>query len=340
MLLNKPVVNKFQNLNMMLPWEGYVLSEIFVIVRWFLQTLQAHKLNMIRREKLARHPRTTWRIWACDVRPTLRMIPTIVIMEYSKYILVMLTKIITDIYTSGISTILTSPYFNHQLCHLSLVCHSIYIVFPIKHGTYKIKKLGKKSENRISVSQSTPSIHCLAHTTPHGSIKTMPTFWKIVVIDSLLEIEGTKISRLSTRGKYSTCALPLSGTTTIKQDGGIWDSECGYEHRKSWRSASGSCWWTNLSTFRRNTVSIKRFELLSRFQPVPRKLIAPWNQCHHSLLKPWRITCAIWRLSVSVFKSELFGEECSTLSKLIWTQEMRATLAACREPSGKLWQLC
>ena len=50
----------------MLPWEGYVL---LVIARRILQTLQAHKLNMIKREKLARHPRTTWRIWACDVRP-------------------------------------------------------------------------------------------------------------------------------------------------------------------------------------------------------------------------------------------------------------------------------
>ena len=58
---------------MMLPQEGYVLSENFVIVRRFLQTLQAHKLNMIKREKLARHPRTKWRIWACDVRPTSRI---------------------------------------------------------------------------------------------------------------------------------------------------------------------------------------------------------------------------------------------------------------------------
>ena len=57
----------------MLPREGYVLSEIFAIVRRFLQTLQAHKLNMIKREKLARHPRTIWRIWACDVTPTSRM---------------------------------------------------------------------------------------------------------------------------------------------------------------------------------------------------------------------------------------------------------------------------
>ena len=58
---------------MMLPQERYVLSEIFVIVRWFSQKLQAHKLNMIKREKLARHPRTIWRIWACDVTPTLRV---------------------------------------------------------------------------------------------------------------------------------------------------------------------------------------------------------------------------------------------------------------------------
>ena len=60
---------------MMLPREGYVLSEKFVIVRRFSQTLQAHKLNMIQREKLARHPRTIWRIWACDVTPTSRMGP-------------------------------------------------------------------------------------------------------------------------------------------------------------------------------------------------------------------------------------------------------------------------
>ena len=58
---------------MMLPREGYVLSENFVTVRRFSQTLQAHKLNMIKREKLARHPRTIWRIWACDVTPTSRM---------------------------------------------------------------------------------------------------------------------------------------------------------------------------------------------------------------------------------------------------------------------------
>ena len=58
---------------MMLPQEHYVLSEIFVIVRWFSQKLQAHKLNMIKKEKLARHPRTIWRIWACDVTPTSRV---------------------------------------------------------------------------------------------------------------------------------------------------------------------------------------------------------------------------------------------------------------------------
>ena len=58
---------------MMLPQERYVLSETFVIVRWFSQKLQAHKVNMIKREKLARHPRTIWRIWACDVTPTSRI---------------------------------------------------------------------------------------------------------------------------------------------------------------------------------------------------------------------------------------------------------------------------
>ena len=58
---------------MMLPREGYVLSYIFVIVRRFSQTLQAHKLNMIKREKLTRHPRTIWRIWTCDVTPTSRI---------------------------------------------------------------------------------------------------------------------------------------------------------------------------------------------------------------------------------------------------------------------------
>ena len=76
-LSNKPVVIKLQNLNMlnmMLPQERYcVLSEIFVIVRWFSQTLQAHKLNMIKREKLARHPRIIWRIWERDVTQTLRI---------------------------------------------------------------------------------------------------------------------------------------------------------------------------------------------------------------------------------------------------------------------------
>ena len=43
--------------------ERYVLSDIFVIVGRFSQKLQAHKLNMIKREKLATHPRTIWRIW-------------------------------------------------------------------------------------------------------------------------------------------------------------------------------------------------------------------------------------------------------------------------------------
>ena len=52
---------------MLLLQERYVLSVIFVIVRKFSQKLQAQKLNMIKREKLARHPRTIWRIWACDV---------------------------------------------------------------------------------------------------------------------------------------------------------------------------------------------------------------------------------------------------------------------------------
>ena len=36
-------------------------------------SLQAHKLNMIKREKLAGHPRTIWRIWTCDVTATSRM---------------------------------------------------------------------------------------------------------------------------------------------------------------------------------------------------------------------------------------------------------------------------
>ena len=58
---------------MTLPQGRYVLSEIFVIVRRFSQKLQAHKLNMIKRGKQARHPRTRWRIWACDVTPTLRI---------------------------------------------------------------------------------------------------------------------------------------------------------------------------------------------------------------------------------------------------------------------------
>ena len=58
---------------MMLPREGYVPYEKFVFVRQFSQTLQAHKLSMIKRDKLARHPRTIWRIWACDVTPTSRI---------------------------------------------------------------------------------------------------------------------------------------------------------------------------------------------------------------------------------------------------------------------------
>ena len=57
----------------LLPQGRYVLSEIFVIVRRFSQKLQAHKLNMIKRGKQARLPKTRWRIWACDVTPTLRM---------------------------------------------------------------------------------------------------------------------------------------------------------------------------------------------------------------------------------------------------------------------------
>ena len=72
-----PRIIKFQNSNMMLLREGYVLSEKFVIVRRFSQTFQAHKLNMTKREKLARHPRTIWRIWACDVTPTSRIHHTI-----------------------------------------------------------------------------------------------------------------------------------------------------------------------------------------------------------------------------------------------------------------------
>ena len=45
---------------MKLPLERSVHSEIFVIVRRFLQKLEAYKLNMIKRGKLARHPRTIW----------------------------------------------------------------------------------------------------------------------------------------------------------------------------------------------------------------------------------------------------------------------------------------
>ena len=70
----------------MLLREGFVLSKIPVIVRRFFQTLQAHnmhKLNMIKREKLARHPRTIWRIWACDVTPTSRMFASPLI-QYSR----------------------------------------------------------------------------------------------------------------------------------------------------------------------------------------------------------------------------------------------------------------
>ena len=58
---------------MMLPQERYVLSEIFVNVRRFSQKLQARKLNRIKRETMARHPRTKWRIWARDVTLTSRM---------------------------------------------------------------------------------------------------------------------------------------------------------------------------------------------------------------------------------------------------------------------------
>ena len=72
-LSKKRVVIKFQNWNMMWSQKRYVLSEIFVIVRRFSHKLQAHKLNMIKREKLAKHPRTIWRIWACDITPTSRM---------------------------------------------------------------------------------------------------------------------------------------------------------------------------------------------------------------------------------------------------------------------------
>ena len=60
---------------MMLPQGRYVLYEIFVIVRRFSQKLQSRKLNMIKREMLARHPRTIWRISACDVTPTSRNAP-------------------------------------------------------------------------------------------------------------------------------------------------------------------------------------------------------------------------------------------------------------------------
>ena len=74
-LSNKPIVIRFENLNMMLPPGRYVLSEIFVIVGRFSQKLQAHKLNMIKREKLPKHPRTIWRIGACDVTQTSRIHP-------------------------------------------------------------------------------------------------------------------------------------------------------------------------------------------------------------------------------------------------------------------------
>ena len=73
MLSNKLVVFKWQNSNMILPQVHYALPKIFVIVQQFSQRLQAHKLNMIKRGKLAGHPRTIWRIWACDVTPTSRM---------------------------------------------------------------------------------------------------------------------------------------------------------------------------------------------------------------------------------------------------------------------------
>ena len=59
---------------MMLPQERYVLSEIFVIVWGVPQKFQAHKVSITKREKLARHPRTIWRIWACDVTPISRML--------------------------------------------------------------------------------------------------------------------------------------------------------------------------------------------------------------------------------------------------------------------------
>ena len=45
----------------------------FVNVRRFSQKLQARKLNRIKRETMARYPRTKWWIWACDVTPTSRM---------------------------------------------------------------------------------------------------------------------------------------------------------------------------------------------------------------------------------------------------------------------------
>ena len=70
---------------MMLSQERYVLSEIFVIVRRFSQKLQAHKLNMMKRETLARHPRTIWWIWACDDTPTSRIRLVLTIAHIDKF---------------------------------------------------------------------------------------------------------------------------------------------------------------------------------------------------------------------------------------------------------------
>ena len=49
-----------------------LLPEIFVIVQRFLQKVLVPKLNMVKRENLARHPRTIWQIWACVIMPTSR----------------------------------------------------------------------------------------------------------------------------------------------------------------------------------------------------------------------------------------------------------------------------